>query len=114
MKRAANMDNPAPDNDASVKSLGIFLLTQVKINNIKKSFLISRRKRKRGNLHSQITRKICIASDNIHNHKTNKKIYTKTLPITQEASNLGNGQVFLQTDTERYQSPCFLTVWTSV
>lgn len=25
MKRAASMDNPAPDNDASVKSLGIFL-----------------------------------------------------------------------------------------
>lgn len=27
MVRAAIMDNPAPDNDASVKSLGIFLLT---------------------------------------------------------------------------------------
>lgn len=25
MARAAIMDNPAPDNDASVKSLGIFL-----------------------------------------------------------------------------------------
>lgn len=25
MQRAATMDNPAPDNDASVKSLGIFL-----------------------------------------------------------------------------------------
>ena len=25
MERAATMDNPAPDNDASVKSLGIFL-----------------------------------------------------------------------------------------
>lgn len=25
MDRAAIMDNPAPDNDASVKSLGIFL-----------------------------------------------------------------------------------------
>jgi hypothetical protein len=25
MARAATMDNPAPDNDASVKSLGIFL-----------------------------------------------------------------------------------------
>lgn len=47
MKRAANMDNPAPDNDASVKSLGIFLLTKVNINNIKKSFLISRSKRKK-------------------------------------------------------------------
>lgn len=26
MARAATIDNPAPDNDASVKSLGIFLL----------------------------------------------------------------------------------------
>lgn len=25
MERVASMDNPAPDNDASVKSLGIFL-----------------------------------------------------------------------------------------
>ena len=25
MEKAATMDNPAPDNDASVKSLGIFL-----------------------------------------------------------------------------------------
>lgn len=28
MARAATMDNPAPDNDASVKSLGIFLHKQ--------------------------------------------------------------------------------------
>lgn len=27
MERAAIMDNPAPDSDASVKSLGIFLQT---------------------------------------------------------------------------------------
>jgi len=40
MERAASMDNPAPDNDASVKSLGIFLLTQVNIKHITKSFLI--------------------------------------------------------------------------
>jgi len=110
------MDNPAPDNDASVKSLGIFLLTQININNItKKSFLISRRKKKRrGNLHSQITRKIYIESGDIHNHKTTKKIYTKTIPITQEASNLGNGQVLHAHRHRKYQSPCFLTVWTSV
>lgn len=28
MERAATIDNPAPDIDASVKSLGIFLLTE--------------------------------------------------------------------------------------
>lgn len=28
MDSAATMDNPAPDNDASVKSLGIFLQTE--------------------------------------------------------------------------------------
>jgi len=30
MQRAAIMDNPAPDNEASVKSLGIFLQTEDK------------------------------------------------------------------------------------
>lgn len=28
MMKAATIDNPAPDNDASVKSLGIFLSTE--------------------------------------------------------------------------------------
>jgi hypothetical protein len=35
------MDNPAPDNDASVKSLGIFLFTKVNNNNMYISILNS-------------------------------------------------------------------------
>lgn len=49
MARAANMDNPAPDNDASVKSLGIFLLTKVnnKMSHIQdKSIIKGKRKLK--------------------------------------------------------------------
>ena len=34
MKSAATMDNPAPDNDASVKSRGIFLYTWNNINKV--------------------------------------------------------------------------------
>lgn len=49
MERAATMDNPAPDNDASVKSLGIFLLTKVNNNdknNMHMSIPLQKRKSK--------------------------------------------------------------------
>lgn len=47
MERAATMDNPAPDNDASVRSLGIFLLTRVNNMYTIKVLLKVQKKKKR-------------------------------------------------------------------
>lgn len=49
MERAATMDNPAPDNDASVRSLGIFLLTRVNnMYTIKVLLKVQKKKKERG------------------------------------------------------------------
>lgn len=79
MERAATMDNPAPDNDASVRSLGIFLLTRVNnMYTIKVLLKVQKKKKKKeAHRHSQTIHKIYIPCGSVRINKISNKSLQK-------------------------------------